>query len=128
MKLLIYVPWFDFLLIFSLKNIKLYNWFFICNYLLLINFSLICCLQIGKILKENITIIKGSTIEDNKFCVTVHYRRVKNEKVWRFIRYRSTNLMQKKNWEIHANISSSKNYIGCWSSQRNCWINYERLP
>ncbi|KAK2353585.1 trehalose-phosphate phosphatase A [Trifolium repens] len=36
--------------------------------------------EIGKILKENITIIKGSTIEDNKFCVTVHYRRVKNEK------------------------------------------------
>lgn len=35
--------------------------------------------EIIKILKDNIRVINGSTIEDNTFCVTVHYRRVKNE-------------------------------------------------
>ncbi|RDX87530.1 putative trehalose-phosphate phosphatase 3, partial [Mucuna pruriens] len=35
--------------------------------------------EIVKVLKENTTRIKGSMIEDNMFCVTVHYRRVKSE-------------------------------------------------
>ncbi|BAT98081.1 hypothetical protein VIGAN_09169600 [Vigna angularis var. angularis] len=35
--------------------------------------------EIIKVLKENTRRIKGSMIEDNMFCVTVHYRCVKNE-------------------------------------------------
>ncbi|TKY64061.1 trehalose-phosphate phosphatase 3 [Spatholobus suberectus] len=35
--------------------------------------------EIVKVLKENTTRIKGSMVEDNMFCVSVHYRRVKNE-------------------------------------------------
>ncbi|XP_061357087.1 probable trehalose-phosphate phosphatase D [Gastrolobium bilobum] len=35
--------------------------------------------EIRKILKEKTTLIKGSMIEDNMFCISVHYRRVKNE-------------------------------------------------
>ncbi|XP_027337370.1 probable trehalose-phosphate phosphatase 2 [Abrus precatorius] len=35
--------------------------------------------EIIKVLKENIKRIKGSSIEDNTFCVTVHYRRVKKD-------------------------------------------------
>ncbi|KAL5171633.1 putative trehalose-phosphate phosphatase 3 [Glycine soja] len=35
--------------------------------------------EIVKVLKENTRRIKGSMIEDNTFCVTVHYRCVKNE-------------------------------------------------
>ncbi|QCE02579.1 trehalose-phosphatase [Vigna unguiculata] len=35
--------------------------------------------EIIKVLKENIRRIKGSMIEDNMFCVTIHYRCVKNE-------------------------------------------------
>ncbi|KAL2964810.1 hypothetical protein AAZX31_16G024000 [Glycine max] len=37
--------------------------------------------EIVKVLKENTRRIKGSMIEDNTFCVTVHYRCVKNEEV-----------------------------------------------
>ncbi|XP_020236993.1 probable trehalose-phosphate phosphatase 3 [Cajanus cajan] len=35
--------------------------------------------EIIKVLKENTARIEGSMIEDNMFCVTVHYRRVKND-------------------------------------------------
>ncbi|KAL2336168.1 hypothetical protein Fmac_010614 [Flemingia macrophylla] len=35
--------------------------------------------EIIKVLKEKTTRIKGSIIEDNMFCVTIHYRRVKND-------------------------------------------------
>ncbi|KAK7389822.1 hypothetical protein VNO78_25116 [Psophocarpus tetragonolobus] len=35
--------------------------------------------EIIKVLKEKTRRIKGSMVEDNKFCVTVHYRCVKNE-------------------------------------------------
>ncbi|KAK7349428.1 hypothetical protein VNO77_06793 [Canavalia gladiata] len=36
--------------------------------------------KIIKVLKENIKKINGSSVEDNMFCISVHYRRVKNEK------------------------------------------------
>ncbi|XP_057454801.1 probable trehalose-phosphate phosphatase 7 [Lotus japonicus] len=35
--------------------------------------------EIIQLLKENTTRIKGSMVEDNMFCISVHYRRVKNE-------------------------------------------------
>lgn len=38
-------------------------------------------MQIIKVLKENTARINGAMIEDNIFCVTVHYRCVKNEEV-----------------------------------------------
>ncbi|KAL4360220.1 probable trehalose-phosphate phosphatase 3 [Arachis hypogaea] len=35
--------------------------------------------EIIEVLRENIATIKGSTIEDNLYCISVHYRRVKRE-------------------------------------------------
>ncbi|MED6162232.1 hypothetical protein PIB30_068455 [Stylosanthes scabra] len=35
--------------------------------------------KIIEVLRENIATIKGSTIEDNLYCISVHYRRVKSE-------------------------------------------------
>ena len=39
-------------------------------------------IQVCKILIESTKVIKGARVEHNKFCVTVHFRRVKEEVTW----------------------------------------------
>ncbi|KAI9073209.1 hypothetical protein K1719_044818 [Acacia pycnantha] len=76
--------------------------------------------EIIQVLKENVLRVEGSKIEDNKFCISVHYRLVKNEKEVGILRKMVESIMEaypnfhisggKKVIEIRPNISWDK---GC---------------
>ncbi|XP_054779965.1 probable trehalose-phosphate phosphatase 3 [Prosopis cineraria] len=76
--------------------------------------------EIIQVLKENVLTVNGSKIEDNMFCITVHYRLVKNEKEIEILRKMVESIMEaypnfhisvgRKVIEIRPNISWDK---GC---------------